>query len=81
MSLPMPTAATDLEQELDHLIERYETAAATADAARAEYHALRESPPATLVVLQRARAQWRQAERARATLRRALDLLEDRAGA
>jgi hypothetical protein len=70
----------DLEQELERLIGRYENAVAAADAARLEYHALRQSPLATAVALDRTRRQWKQLEHSRAALRRAIDLLENQGG-
>lgn len=70
----------DLDQQIDLLIERYESAAAAADAARLEYLALRSSPQASAAAVSRRRAQWQQCERSRTALRRAIDLLEGRVG-
>jgi hypothetical protein len=70
----------DLDQQIDLLIERYESAAAAADAARLEYLALRSSPQASAAAVSRRRAQWQQCERSRTALRRAIDVLEDRVG-
>jgi hypothetical protein len=68
---------SELEAELENLIERYDRAILSTLSAKAEYLALADAPLSSPAAISRAQVRWQKLDRQRESIRRQIDALED----